>query len=313
MITLRLLFLTAFAFTSTFSFSQHQKRETKYEDGTPREVFYALEKGNGNFVRDGEYKSWYPNGHLETQGQYKEGKRAGSWKHWYKNSQLQSEETYSLDVLDGRYMTWYENGQKKIDAQALRGKYVNHYMSWFDNGQVEFDLTRDTHGNMIGLYTEWYRNGKMKWKGSADANALKIGALTFWDEKGRKIAEWNFDKGKLNGSIKFWDANGRLYVHREFKDSVDIDLPANYKRNGTTDILELKKGETFKLTYADKYLGGNGGVKTEQGKFEINLIETEAYLKLGKFADGKLIKFNRDSIVYRNRSGVDIVFVKNNM
>lgn len=309
------LLLTVIIISSTVisSLSQHQKREAKYDDGTPREVYYVLVKSNGSFVRDGEYKAWYPTGQLEFHGLYKEGKRTGGWKQWYKSGQLQSEETYILDVLDGPYVTWYENGQKRIEAHVVQGKYVGHYLSWFDNGQTEFDLSRDTRGNIVGRHTEWYRSGKTKLQGTTDATARKIGPLVFWAENGKKVAEWNFDKGKLNGSIKYWDLTGHLYVHREFKDSVDVDLPATYKRSISTDKLELKKDETFKLTYSDKYLGGNGELKTEEGKFEITLAETVAYLKLGKFAEGKLIKFMRDSIVYRNRSGVDVVFVRTNM
>ncbi len=44
--------------------------------------------------KDGELKTWYPNGKLMGQFYYKEGKLNGEFKLWYENGQLWFQEYY---------------------------------------------------------------------------------------------------------------------------------------------------------------------------------------------------------------------------
>jgi antitoxin component YwqK of YwqJK toxin-antitoxin module len=172
------------------------------------------------------------------------------------------------------------------------------------------DFTYNEAGKQTGPYTEWYENGQMKWKSNFNDKGRKTGTQTLWHNSGQKSGEWNYDdKGKLNGSLKYWDNKGHLFVHREFKDSVDINLPATYKRP-SGDRLDLMRDGTFKLTYLQQSFFSRSW-KTVQGKLEITSPEPEAHLKLANFGDATLLKFNSDSIVYKIFSfGTDVVFIR---
>ena len=309
MIKIKIPFVLALISVTIFSCSHHEKRETKYPDGKPLESFEVLETKDGSFVKDGEYKTWYPGEKPESEGQYKEGKKTGNWKTWYSNAQMKSDHNYKLDTLEGDYLAWYENGQKKIETQTSSGNYVGHFVSWFENGQMALDLTYNDTGKQTGTYTEWYENGQTKWKSNFNDKGNKIGIHTLWHTNGQKAGEWNYDdKGKLNGSLKYWDDKGHLFVYREFKDDIDVNLPATYKRP-SGDRLDLTKDGTFKVTYLEQSFFSRGW-KTVQGKFEITTPDPEAHIKLANFVNAILVKFNKDSIVYKNSFRTDIVFTK---
>lgn len=279
-------------------------------DGKPKEVFDVLETKDGSFVKDGGYKTWYPGEQPESEGKYSEGKKTGDWKSWYNNGQMKTDVTYKLDTLDGHYLHWYENGQKKIAAQTASGKFVGHFVSWFENGQMQADATYNRKGKNIGPFNEWYENGQMKWKTNLDNKGNKTGVHTLWHSNGQKEAEWNYENNLLNGSMKCWNSNGRVIVSREFKDSVDINFPATYKRS-SGDRLDLMKDQTYKLTYLEQSFFSRGW-KTVQGKFQITLNESGARLDLSNFGQSDLVKFNKDSIVYKNTFGTNIIFIRSN-
>lgn len=69
------------------------------------------------------------------------------------------------------------------------------------------------------------------------------------------------------------------------------------------------KDGTFKVTYLEQSFFSRGW-KTVQGKFEISTPEPDARLKLANFANANLVKFNKDSIVYKNSYRTDIVFTR---
>ena len=64
-----------------------------------------------NFLKkkDGLVKSWYPNGQLEYEFNYKDGKIDGLSNWWYDNGQLETILHYKDDELD---RIDYENGQR---------------------------------------------------------------------------------------------------------------------------------------------------------------------------------------------------------
>src|ERR1041385_6225678 len=98
----------------SISCDHHQRRETKYPDGKPMEEFQVVEK-DGNFIKDGEYKTWFQGGQQEISGTYSVGRRTGNWKKWYDNGQMQMDINLKNDTLDGPHLEWYKNGRKSIE------------------------------------------------------------------------------------------------------------------------------------------------------------------------------------------------------
>ena len=67
--------------------------------------------------KDGLIKRWYPNGQLEYEYNYKDGKRDGLAKGWYPNGQLEYEYNYKDGELDGLTKSWDEDGQLQLKVE----------------------------------------------------------------------------------------------------------------------------------------------------------------------------------------------------
>ena len=261
------------------SCDKHEKRETKYDNGQLHEQFSVLETKEGSFIKDGEFKTWFPSGQPESNGQYEDGKQMGNWKYWYSNGQMLNDCNFVRDTLDGAFIKWYENGQKLIEGTKKMGMEIGPWTSWDENGQMSSKLSYDQDGKSDGLQTKWHNNGQ-------------------------KASDENFSKGIKEGEFKFWDNKGKLYVTRTFKSGADLNLPATYK-NKSGETLELMADETYKITYLDQsFFFGSSKWKSTKGKFEM----TPTNLDLDGFRNFKLKKFKSDTIVVVGYS--DIVFLK---
>jgi len=257
-----------------FSCSHREVRETKYPDGQVGEQFSVIETKNGSFIKDGEYQTWYPGKQTETSGQYAEGKKTGNWKYWYKNGQMKADVNYTRDTLDGSYVEWFENGQKKFEGKKIMGNPIGQQATWYANGKISAQNNYDQEGKQEGLQANWYLDGQ-------------------------KSDEANFSKGIYNGTLKYWDDMGKLYLTREFKDGVDINLPMVLRSN-SGDILELHRDDTYTFNSGRDYLSIR-----KRGKFKV----TQIALALENYYL-RIKKFNKDSIIVNPGFGKDFIFVR---
>ena len=76
----------------------------------------------------GQCLSWYENGQLEYEHNYKNGKPHGKWLGWNENGQLKYEHNYKNGKEQGKCWYWYKNGKEQ-------GKCLY----WYENGQLEYE------------------------------------------------------------------------------------------------------------------------------------------------------------------------------
>lgn len=82
---------------------------------------------NNVFVT-GKIKSYYENGNLKEEGNFKDGKAEGLVKGFYENGNLEREENYKDGKLEGLTKIYYENGNLKFEVNFKDGKAVSGYM-----------------------------------------------------------------------------------------------------------------------------------------------------------------------------------------
>lgn len=63
-------------------------------------------------LKQGLYESWYPNGQLREQINYKDGEKDGLYEWWFENGVLGFRGNYKEDELDGICEWWCENGKQ---------------------------------------------------------------------------------------------------------------------------------------------------------------------------------------------------------
>lgn len=247
------------------SCTKHEKREVKYDNGQLKELFIVKEIKDGNFIKDGEYNTWFENGQVGISGQYSNGKKTGNWKSWFENGQIESDHNFSIDSLNGAFAEWYVTGQKLVEGNFAMDKEVGEWTTWFENGQIMHKNKYSKNGDLDGTQISWYENGK-------------------------KESEKVYSSGKKEGQFTSWDSEGNEIMQRTFEENQDINLPATYI-NYTGVKLFLDNEEAFQITYLKKELFSSNW-KTASGKFKIS----NGILYLEGFNKYSLQKFNADTI-----------------
>ena len=88
----------------------------KFENGR----LFAIETiADGKF--HGLYQSFYPDGSLNSVGNYENDEMVGVWKRYYRNGQLMEEVSFEGNLENGPFKEYYENGSIKAEGQYLDG------------------------------------------------------------------------------------------------------------------------------------------------------------------------------------------------
>ncbi len=170
-------------FVTIFSCSTKTTREEKFESGNPKIKFEVVEKKDGSFLKDGDYKVWFENGQIKVSGQYvdnkenenwvwyyntgkickegtyKNGLKEGIWKDYEENGQITSQFTFASGELNGLQKTWYPNGQKKCEQNFLNGKANGLITIWDNEGNLKGEYEYE-YGKNITVSGDYYHNWK---------------------------------------------------------------------------------------------------------------------------------------------------------
>lgn len=146
-----------FLFVSFFlilSCSDNRKRY--YPDGT---LDVEAEYGDGK--KNGIYKDYYPNGNLKTEAQYADGKLNGLKKVYLENGKPEWEAFYLNEKENGIYKEYYPSGKLKNQDFFKEGKQDGIMIQYYENGNIETIQTRK-NGVSEGIFLFYYPSGKFK-------------------------------------------------------------------------------------------------------------------------------------------------------
>jgi hypothetical protein len=103
--------------------------------GVYGERHYTKDNSGDSKIKNGPERSWYSNGNLKKEYNYKDGKLDGSWKEWCENGFEDNIKNYKNDKLDGEQFN-YVYGCKGILAEK------NSYNDGLKDGvEYRYDLT----------------------------------------------------------------------------------------------------------------------------------------------------------------------------
>ena len=87
--------------------------KTNYWSGQLKNKTYTKIDTLGNWIYHGVSKSYYKNGQLKSEGNFKDNKQDGQWRWYYDNGQLKKKVYYKEGKEDGLSDFYYKNGQLK--------------------------------------------------------------------------------------------------------------------------------------------------------------------------------------------------------
>ena len=96
--------------------------------------------------RHGRWRSWYPSGQQQVEGEYHEDQPTGKFVWWHANGQKAVEGEYHAGRQAGRWVWWHANGQKAAEGHFDGGNQVGEWWGWRPDGQLEHHLVHETTG-----------------------------------------------------------------------------------------------------------------------------------------------------------------------
>lgn len=185
------------------------KRLTFYEDGKQAAIeFYRIDEsddldfpfnphfflaystkyikwtGGQTINRDKTWKQFHPNGKLETEMTYVDGKQTGQWRSYSLDGLLLREENYLNGALSGRSRVYYDNGKMSRD-----GNYKN--------------------GQRDGLW-KWYTGKGVLHSEVSYKDDLKEGGEKVYYDSGELKEKSSYQKGELIGKVKQYSIDGKV-------------------------------------------------------------------------------------------------------
>lgn len=105
---------------------------------------FAEYVAKGEAERHGAWKSWYPNGQVESEGVYQFDRENGKFTWWHANGQTAVEGQFVDGQEDGTWVWWHANGQKSGHGSYHYGKLVGTWRGWAEDGRL---VRRDEYGD----------------------------------------------------------------------------------------------------------------------------------------------------------------------
>jgi antitoxin component YwqK of YwqJK toxin-antitoxin module len=121
--------------------------------------------GEANFlngqVTSSKQNSWYENGQLRSEINYKDQLLSGKTIFMYPDGTIKESYTYKEGKLHGPFFEYNIYGQKIHAGNYRKGKKNGLFSWWYETGQKWVEIKYKN--NYITQRKEWNKNGKNKW------------------------------------------------------------------------------------------------------------------------------------------------------
>lgn len=195
---------------------------SKHDNGQIHELLILKKPITKDSV--GFKKIFFPNGDLQCEGGYKNGKRQGEWICYYRNRKIEWKSTYEDGLENGETYCQYENGTWRM-ASMKNGKKFGKTV------EFNFDSTENRYYFIYGQYKDDLETGIWVWK----------------DTLHKKIEERNYERGINTGYFAQYYPNGNIklkgegYIERDNQFNLIKDTLFFYNEfnEGQIDSLEI--------------------------------------------------------------------------
>ena len=220
--------------TITYKDTTNGKVLIEYDSG------YKLEGDIKDGLAEGKVILYYPNGQINSESEYKNGKCLSSEKTYYENGKLQSEKDCQNGEYTGFLRNYYENGQNDL-AEGLSKLYD-------EDGKLRAE-SEYKNGKKNGVSKIYYDNGQLLLKFTFKNN-IENGPVEEYYSNGQLHKEYNLKDGIPEGDGKEYYRSGRLYATFTFKDESTQNLTFYYDEPDPILIYSLTGLAMFILGFA---------------------------------------------------------------
>jgi len=202
--------------------------------------------------KQGRWFTFYKNGNLQSEINYKDDLKHGYFKEYAENGDLLRIQKYTNGVIQQEAAEiqklevqneYYANGKVKISAMFRNGVPEGILRQYDSTGAIEKTLLYKNgfvigegivkdDGNRHGTWKDFYDDGSLKAIGNYD-NGKQTGEWKFYYQGGKIEQTGKFSKsGKLEGIWKWYYENGQLQREENYRAGVKDGVSTTYDETG---------------------------------------------------------------------------------
>lgn len=220
--------------------------EGKIVNGYLYENDTLLAKGlilnDGNF--DSSWVYYYPNGNIQSEGMYINGKKEGNWVYYYENGKIQQKGSFRENIISGTWKLYYKSGVLKAEEYYRKGKLEGIIIEYSETGEVI------SKGNYLAGFKEgdwFYYVGGFKEVGSFTLN-FKNGDWVSYYDNGNILFEGEFDEGQPKGKHLTYYDDGRLKSKGKYRAGMKQGKWTYYNvRSEVIEVLYFERGILIRI------------------------------------------------------------------
>jgi antitoxin component YwqK of YwqJK toxin-antitoxin module len=283
-----------------------------YHNGyiTDREDINRTDEGG---LKQGTWKSFYPDGKLKSEKQYKDNMLNGLYKEFNQKGNLVLAMKYENDVVVEENVEDDEsieirneyNEQNRLvysgpyrqnipvgihryyhpDGEVVDGKIYN------DEGKVVSEGIIDDEGKRHGQWVDFYTTGEKRAEGKYENN-LREGRWTFYRKNGKIEQTGTFSRGRLMGIWRWYYEEGSVFREEEYFNGKEDGTMIEYSLEGRIitegDFIEGEKEGLWYYKVGDHIEVGNYITGLRDGRWKY--FYSDSTLKF----EGQYVQGNAD-------------------
>jgi len=183
-------------------------------------------KSEGNYVDDkkiGLWKFYHPNSKLEQIGKFaKNGKATGEWKWYFSDGSLRKIELLMNGVHENEYIEYSQNGDIKLQGEYING---NREGPWKINVNGYREEGQYLDGFKSGLWKYYHNNGQLIFQGSF-VDGVPDGKHIWYYIDGKIKQEESYIVGIPDGIWNYYNQEGQLTLKIRYDNGIEIEYNA---------------------------------------------------------------------------------------
>jgi uncharacterized protein len=235
-------------------------KEGTYHNGVPEGTFRWINHNGNNLSEfyyvngqlNGQYNRYTDNGKLWSCGYYVLGDKDSTWLVYDEDGNIRSREQYLLGNKNGEGTTFFANGKTASNGSFRLGLEDGAFNYYSPQGDL--------------AYTLYYELGKLKGYSYLLATGKTSDTLQIENEtahiisyfaNGKKSAEFDVNKGWIEGNLLRFHSNGNVWKKTSFKNNMPEGSSKTFYANGKIENEELMYGGELNGTCQYFYPNGN--------------------------------------------------------
>ncbi len=214
---------------------------------------YSANENNGIL----KYRTYYPNGIIEMEGNLREGQRDGKWIIYYPLGNIAQELLYSNGLQTGLQKKYHENGAFKEVYSCDSNLIIGDYKVYYSSGKLKTFGKFNKDGQQ-GEWTSYFSNDSVQSK-YFYTDDVQTGRQIFYSPSGKIEREEFFNEDGESIRLKLYDLSGNITMDQKYEyDSVLFELRWLSGKLNTKKLIINKKPQGIVEGYFP-----NGGKKSE--------------------------------------------------